>query len=541
MRYTHAVAVLFAVLLVVPTGASADVVGEPDLSATVAENRVVPGEETTLEVTLMNEGNLVSGSFRNPELEDRVTTARGVRVSLDAEDAPLDVKTGERAVGNVPVGVSSPVPFRVVVDEDAEPGRYAMEVTVLYTYTRFIEELEENEPRTDEVAARFEEGTSRRFTVYVEVEEHARFEVESVEGDVAVGGSGSVAVAVRNVGSETARDARLSVASENPEFTLGDGANSASTYAGAWEPGENRTFRFRAAVAPDAERRSYALDAVVEFEDADGQRRESDPLVLGVTPLSEATFGVEAVRSSLRVGDEGSIRGTVVNAGETTARNAVVVFETDRSTVEPLETQVSVGDLEPGEGVPFEFGVDVSDAAEAGPRQFSLAVQYRDADGDVLRSDPLDVRVEVGGRQKEFAVEPVRATVRAGGSDRLELRVTNAGDETLTDVSAKLFADAPVSASDDEVFVAELAPGENATVVFGVAVESGAIAKTYPVTLDFQYEDEDGDVRISDAYRVPLAVEESGQGDGGLPVVVTVVGVALLVAIAGYVGFRYRR
>jgi hypothetical protein len=93
--------------------------------------------------------------------------------------------------------------------------------------------------------------------------------------------------------------------------------------------------------------------------------------------------------------------------------------------------------------------------------------------------------------------------------------------------------------SDDEAFLGELAPGENATVAFAIDVGPGAIAKDYPVSVDFQYEDEDGDTLVSDAYRVPVSVEES-QREGGIPAFAyggAVVAIAVL-AIAGYVRFR---
>ncbi|MEF8807372.1 MAG: hypothetical protein V5A53_04885, partial [Natronomonas sp.] len=56
--------------------AAANITGEPDISLTIADNRVDAGETTTLEVSVVNRGELDSGSdVGNAQAEQRVTTA----------------------------------------------------------------------------------------------------------------------------------------------------------------------------------------------------------------------------------------------------------------------------------------------------------------------------------------------------------------------------------------------------------------------------------------------------------------------------------
>jgi len=522
MKHSRFLALALVALIVTPSVALAAVTGQPVLSASLADNRVSPGESATLQVTLMNEGELEDRSLRDPSLNSRVTTARGLTVSMRSGDAPIEVKTGKQAVGALPEGSSPQLPFRVSVAENAKPGTYRVPLTVSYTYTENVEETYGVET-TDEVTERLE--------VTLRVVDEARFEVTDVSSAVAIGDDGMVSLDLTNVGTQAARDASVTVTSENGQVTFA-GAPSAKSYVGAWQAGETKTVEMKASVAPGAERRNFSLTASVDYEDDDGVPSQSDRLSLGVTPDPEQTFAVENVESSLRVGQEGQLQGEVVNEGPNRADNVVVVFQPTNPTINPTETEFAVGSLAPGERATFGFDTEVTSEAEAGPRQFSMQVRYRNTDGDQRTSDSIDVAASVGEKQPEFSVEGVDATLTAGESGQLELRLTNNRDETLTDISAKLYTESPLSTGDDEAFVESLDPGDSATVVFGASAGGAALEKTYPVKVDFRYDDSEGETSITDTYQVPVQVEEPDQS-GPSNVLIGGVVVLLLVLVAG--------
>jgi hypothetical protein len=536
------VALAFSLVLagVVPGTATAEVRGYPVVDVFAPENRLVPGEETDLELTLENDGVVTRSSTENLELEEIVKTARGVVVTVTSADAPVTVETAPRAIGTLPEGTSDPLPFRVVVDEDARPGTYDVEVKVEYTYVETV--LEEGDVAGE--FRQYEDAATQTFEVPVVVEERARFEVVDTESNVAVGTSGTVRLTVENVGAAVADDTRLTVRSDNSEVTFGTGDPTATDYVRSWEPGENRTFTFRTNVAADAVVRNYALSGVVEYEGPEGQSRTSEPLFFGLTPLGESTFAVEAVAADLRVGEEGEIIGEVINVGATPVRNATLVVEPYGETITFVETRVALGNLAPGEAAPFRFDADVSDLAEDGDRQFSFVVVHRDADGSELRSDPLDVRVTVDGERDIFDVQSGEVRLGPGEEGPLTLTIRNDYDETLTDISAKLFVDAPLSTTDDEAFISELAPGENTTVTFGVGVAPGAIEKDYPASVDFQYDDADGDTKVSESYRVPVGVASSDRSAGDGPLTSVPGSAVVLAGLAATLGagvYLYRR
>lgn len=639
MKRAYLLLTLVVVAGIVPGLVAADVIGSPVLDVTPSDSTVVPGEERTLELTVTNSGRVREGSNQNQQLNERVTTARGLTLSVDDEDVPFSVEPETRAIGTLPEGATS-VGYSMTVEEDAEPGTYEVPVEAEYRFTNII-----TQPDGDEITIR----RDTTFDVEIEVEDAAQLDVVDVDSQARVGATGTVAVTVENIGTETATDTAVRLESRNPAMTFGESA-TASRQIGAWEPGERRTVEYRVRTARSAGSQPYTFEAVAEYEDADGFSQTTRTRTLAVTPLEEQTFAIESTDSAvavgdsgtvtvemrnegpipvtdasvaltsnspditfagsesatrfvgawepgetrevaydvtatddadtrsyslsaqvtyqdregdtgtaparslgvvpepeqsfaiedlsgnLRVGDDGTLEGTVRNTGDLDVRNAVVVFETDRPTVTAIERETAVGDLAAGESAQFSLPVEISESAEAGPQQYSLAVQYRNQDGDRRTSDTIDVRQDVGPDVKKFSLETSGASVSPGSGTTLEITVTNDGDERYTDISANMFADSPMSVNDDEAFISGLEPGESETIQFSVGAKGSALSKNYPVSVDFQYDEPDGDTKLSDTYRIPVSVEESDDG-GGLPLIPIVV---LLVVLGGGV-YLYRR
>ncbi|QZP38647.1 COG1361 S-layer family protein [Halobaculum magnesiiphilum] len=483
---------------------------DPRFETDVAEPVIQPGTTQELTIELTNDA---------ADRDDRVEAAIDVNATVGDIDG-IEVLSSTRDLGRMGDGATRSVTVQIDVAADIPGGEHRVPITVKYR-----DEDDEDEVVTETVYAT------------VRVQERARFEIEDVESAAPVGGSGTVSATVRNVGGETATNAVLALQSGNSDLSFGDSAN-ARRFVGTLAPNETRTVEVDATLVDSAETREYAVDATVEYETEGGESATSRPLSFGVLPLPEQTFGVDDLASTLRVGEEGQVTGTVTNTGEETVTNAVVLFEASNPNVSPLEPEVAVGTLEPGESAEFAFDVEVSDAAEAGPRQFTLRVQYRDTEGTRRTGDSIDAPVSIAESRDEFAVSPVNGTFEVGGGGTLTLEVTNNRDEIVRDVSAKLFLDAPLSSSDDEGFIAELAPGETREVTFALSMAGGAIdGKTYPASVDFRYETADGDTLISDTYEVPI--EAAAPGGNGLPL--GAIGVAAVVVALGLVGGVYLR
>jgi hypothetical protein len=640
--YARTLVALIVILSIVPGAAAGAVSGKPVLSASVADGTVTPGETTSLRLTIVNTGKVDQAGPESAGLTQRVTTARGLTAEVTAGDAPIDVLTGERAIGTLPEGSSPPLEIPIAVDEDAEPGTYEVPVEVNYTYTEQI---------TDRGV--YEEiNASKELNVTIEVEAGARFSVADVDTGARVGATDTMSLTLRNTGSAAATEATVALQSRNADLTFGQGA-SASRHVGEWAPGENRTLEYEVTAAPTAKAQDYAMQATVEYQDRNGVPATSEPLSFAVQPQRQQRFGVASSESNVSIGDTGSVtvtmsndgpvpvadatvtlrstsgalvfgqsssatryvgawnrgenreltfdvtateeaetrsyalratvayedpdgdpgespsvavavrpgakqgfefgdvaadlevgsqgtlNGTVTNTGDAAVRNLVVTFAEEPGTVTPLETEAPVGDLGPGESTRFSFPIEVGSGAKAGPRQFTLRAVYRNGDGDRRQSDTADVSATVANDTPVFAVSADDPVVSPGEGTTINVTITNRGDETVTDVSAKLFANDPLSTSDSEAFVQGLEPGDSETVSFGVGAAGSALTKTYPVEMDFQYDDADGDTLTSQTYRLPVSVRPSDDDGGGLPLPVLVVGALVAVVAVGWAVRRY--
>jgi hypothetical protein len=527
---------LSVAMLVVPTSAAAAVEGEPKLDASLADNRVTPGESTTLGVTITNTAELES--LGSADDEQRVTTAKGITAELQADDAPIEVKTGTVSLGSLPDGGLATSQFDITVDDDATAGTYEVVVDLEY---RYVEEI----IRSGEDGFIDYDTRTEDIRLDIVVEEGPTFEIVSSSTDTPIGGSGTVDISVQNTGGETASDASFSLQSENSELTFG-GSSTVKSHAGDWATGDVRSFSFTASVGSDVQRRPLSLVGTISYEsddtDADGNAlTERDTLSIGVVPAAEQSISLAQTDATLRVGEEGRLSGQVVNDGPREIENAVLVLQPVGSSIDSPETEFAVGDLNAGASAGFQYEVEVSSEARDGPRQFTYRLEYDDTNGDSRQSDALYARHAVAEKRQVFDVE-AETVASAGSSTIMEITVTNNNEQELSDVTAKLFADSPIAVDDDEAFAATIPAGESRTLKFTITVAGGATPKVYPVSMDFQYDEPDGDTKLSDTYQVPVEVTEQ-QGGGLLSTVpfgMGGVGIGALVLGIGGVAFAIR-
>jgi len=499
--------------------------GSPALQLFASQRTVPSGAESTVTLDILNTGEMEFGN----QLDPRVTTARGLTLAVDDGDVPIEFDGGRTVVGDVSTAASPvSVPLDVTVPDDVSDGEYEVEVTVDYRYTfEIIPEFNNHKDR---------DGTET-FDVTIVVDDGARFAIVGTDTDAQVGGGGDVTATMRNVGDEVARDAVVTGTTTGSEAVIGSDG-SAESFVGDWAPGENRTVTFESTVSPDFGGGAYALVSTVDYRDPDGIDETSPSSRAGVVPIPEQSFSIDGVEATLEVGYSGSVSGTLTNEGPLDVDDAVLVADPQSQRVTVGERRYALPEIPAGESVDFSFDADVSGSAAPGPRQFRFTTEYTNGDSTIAVEETR--RIEVAPRQPEFELAADNVTVPAGESREVSFEITNQRPETLSSINAGLYADSPLSAPNDEAFVDELAPGESEEITFEVAAASSASVETHPIELDFRYDDEQGNDRISDVTQYPVAVTESTD-DGGLPLVPLGVGLLVVVAGAGAVVLYRRR
>lgn len=549
------VVLLLLIVTVIFSGAAyAQATGSPAFEVYTPDNVVSPGEETSLSVTLENEGQITEEG--DDAEESTVTEARGVTAELDSGNAPISVDSGESRLGDVPQGSTTTESVDITVNGDAQPGTYELPLSLTYSYTPEAD----GDDEADEVT------TTETAIVEIEIDESSQFEIEGATSGVSAGESTESTIDITNTGPNDASEAVVSL--DAPDSNLDIPSQSTDIYMGEWAAGETQAIDFTTELDEDALPQDYTIYATVEYLDESDNERSSRQLRTGIPTSEGQSFSVDGIESDLWVGEDGDVSGQITNEGPNQVDNVVVLLgdgggeEIDilgdisddgpsvtlGENVDPRETQYSVGTLDSGESAEFSFPLAVSSEAEAGPRETEVTTRYRTLGGDVQTSEPIDMSVEIEDEREIFTVESQdpeasegddsgsdesdEATLDPGSTETIEIAVTNDYDETLTNIRAQTFTDDPLSIDGDEVFIPEIEPGETEVLQFDLEVQEGADPQSYPVEIDFQYDDEENTDQLSETYRTPVTVSEPAD-DGLSWLLVVIVGlIVLLMALA---------
>lgn len=263
------IAILGAVLvlsffLVTPLASSQTLTqGGPDFHIIGPEFGIHPGQ--TLDVTfhVQNDAEVIAGSTTSTTI-DRITTARGVRVSVEDGRAPVTVQSGTIGLGNVPEG-QTPITVRLTINDNAKPGEYELPVRIRYSATTLISE-----------ASGVHQEVTRTVTrqLPITIEKSSRFQIVNTTSDLRLGEQGPVRLEMRNTGEQTATAATVHLTPSGSALSFIDDTESV-TAIGTWRPGETKIIPVDAQVPQDMQIRSLGIDVIVNYEDPNGVVGES--------------------------------------------------------------------------------------------------------------------------------------------------------------------------------------------------------------------------------------------------------------------------
>ena len=469
----------------------------------------IEGVESTLQV---GDTGRISGRLVN-------TGAQPVeQTSLVVRDNGTDIRPreSEYAIGTLAPGESVPFEFSADVPAGVTAGPRLLQLQVRYR---------DEETRTSDI-----------LDARVRVAPEQSFALRNVSGTLRVGERGRLSATLVNTGQTPVGDVSLQVAGNGSLRPV-----SAATAAGSLAPGASTRVTFTFDLPRSVDPGQRPLSFRVRYRGSDGAYRLTDPIEVQAAVAPEQSFALTNVTSTLRVDDTGDLTARLANTGEVNTTDIVLVVESTPDTLVPRETEFAVGTLLPNESAAVSFRFDATADAEPGPRRVRFSVRYRGQGDRIQQSDPLDARVTVAPSREEFRVTAVNSTLDTGSATIVSLQVENRVNQTLRNVRARLFVDDPLSSDDAEAFVSRLDPGETATLRFRLAADAGAVPKEYPLLVDFAYETERGEEKLSDTYFVAATVTETEAS--GLPVDPLVVGLVLaaILLVAGGVYWRRRR
>ncbi|MFB6283512.1 MAG: hypothetical protein ABEK59_06205 [Halobacteria archaeon] len=530
-RYLAALVVILVVAVAPVAAAHNTVIGSPNIELTAAQDHFRSGESATLKLSVSNDGNIRKGG--PGQFEKRVKTARNAKFKIKqgAIDADIQVKSGTVLAGDVPEGsLPEKLKFKIEIGKEVDPGRYRIPVKVSYDYSAAA--LYDN-PDSPEYVDR---SSSEIKYVSIVVDNKPDFEIlNSSSRPVLSGGTGLLNLTLKNTGNQKASDIRMKFNTENQAVSFGSGKNpqsSTSKFVESLEPGSKTRMNVRFTASADAPTGSYPIDAVANYRKPNGVEQKSMPLYLGVEVSSRNRFSVEDISSSLEVGSEGNISGTIRNEGSTTAKNLDLSLDIESLNFNSLNKHSSVGKLRAGETGNFSFRIEVGSEAESGDREFLVNTRYRDPEGKIRHGNSLDLPVHVAGEKNSFVLNASNDSVEQGSTTRMEVEVKNNRKETLRNIQVRVFTDDPLDTSSDKAgFIPKLKSGGSSRIEFDVSASTDSTPGNNSVKLDFRYETPRNETKVTDSYLLPVKITESDEsqpGYGAGAAVLAIVSVILL-------------
>ena len=500
--------------------------GDVELDVFVPDDTFTPGTTDELTLQIANDGEINDGS--SPDSTDVTTTARNVRVEVDEQRAPISVETGEKSVGSVTTEEPRDVPIEIDVPEGAAEGTYEIEVELEYRHTSRV---------FDRGGTQGDRSHTVTREVDIVIDDAPRFDLTELDTTAQIDDSGATTAEIENVGGEPAEDLTVELTSTSQRVGFGDSTSETASVS-SLAPGETATVEYDVRFGPRASLRAYPFDATVNYEDSNGIPGTDTQPTLDVTPMAEQTFEITDTESTLRVGEDGDLTGTVTNTGPVAVENVVVRYADDYPNVVAIERSVAVGALDPGEAAEFRLPLEVTREADPVAKSIAMAVTYRNDENELNRYDDVDAVAEVAERRDQFLLDVEDNAVAAGSERLINVTVTNNLDEPVDDLEAKLYTDSPLGAGDDdEAYAESLEPGESTTTSFRISADGGAAPRTYSIEMDFRYDDADGTSKVSDTYRAAIDVTEA---EGGGAPWLLVGGLVVLVAVVAGVVWRRR-
>lgn len=449
--------------------------GEPKLDVYVPDDELTPGTADDVTLQIANDGHVSWGGSANPDI---VTTARNVRVEIEDVDSPLGVDTETRAIGAVTTETPGEAEILVRVPDDIDPGEYTIDVRLRYSHTSMFS------PRSGITQDR---TRSVRRSVDLVVEDRPRFELEGTGSDVQVGAPGTVAVNVTNIGSEDAHELDVIVEPTSPNVVIGESASDTARIDRLDED-ESATVHYDVTVRPGTTVRNFTMDARVRYADTDGIRSIHEDRSFSFRPVGEQEFSVDVTASTLRIGETGTIEGTIRNDGSQAVDGVVLVLA--EGQFEPRSRSFSIGQLDANQTAEFQFRAVVPESTDPTPQRIDVVTRYRAIDDTELVSNE-SIHVPVADRRDAVDIEAIDPQFPAGESGVLELEVTNQRDDEIREVHLQLAVADPLESDFRSTVISSLEPGETDRVAFDIEVDSDAPETTYPATIEVKYTDPD--------------------------------------------------
>lgn len=290
---------------------------------------------------------------------------------------------------------------------------------------------------------------------------------------------------VRNTGNTAAENVEVNIKDSFP-FQLKP--DRKRTYElGTVSPGEEYHITAEVLVAEDAP--DGQNDLKVEISNGDSfSVTQNIPISVQSSNVDLNLANLQTAPTSLMPDtDDNQLTVEVVNNGEKTAENVVLNLDLPSffKKTSSFSSRQALGNIQAGEIKPATFNFDIAKNASSGEVEIPAEVSYSAGNETGTITKQLSFSTNLEGKP-QYEVSNVNSSLRAGGSGKIEMTVTNTGSVKSGSTRIRLLdsSDLPFSFDSSSQYIGTLQSGQSGTAVFNVNTDSGAVAKDY--LLDFE-------------------------------------------------------
>ncbi len=381
---------LFFVLLTGPVMAGTMYLsGSPALSAYISgTNEFHPGDEVLLPVVIENSG-INDYKYEQATLvdsDDLPNTAKFLSVGLLPGSAPVLIKSDFRMIGDLKGASTTTAVFTTKIAAGAPSGTYVLPLVLNYSY---LDTADRYAADTIKYTYKMENIT---IGLPVTIKPEVTIDVLSAATDhLNAGAEGYVNLTIRNAGTEDGTKAVVKISRNgNSPVTPVD----SSVYIGDFPVGKTIACSYKVAVSKDADKQSYPVDVVVEYQNREGDYVTSRSETVGILVGGKADFAIISAPAEMHPGNHKTITVEYRNTGDTTIYSAQARI----SAVDPFSSNEDIafiGELKPGESKSVTFDLSVDRTATIKQYGLDSEIRYRDALDNTHISDIMKVSVEV--------------------------------------------------------------------------------------------------------------------------------------------------
>ena len=211
--------------------------------------------------------------------------------------------------------------------------------------------------------------------------------------------------------------------------------------------------------------------------------------------------------------------------GITTAVGVVASLSVQDAPVDIKTPPQSAGTLVSGQvSSPLAFEIKIWDSATAGKYTMKVNLTYQfqkdvQVDGNASNNqvdhnmlyqhvnETHEILIIIK-EQADFETTNVTSNLLPGKHGILSITFHNTGEETASQATARLRLSDPLSSTDYTAFLGDMKPDDQVRARFNIDVDPDAIPKAYSVKAEIEYEDAEGQTRISDIIYVPAQVRD---------------------------------